>query len=156
MNGLNKVTLIGHVGKDPEVRYLDKDTAVANFTLATTEKYRDKNNELQSATEWHNIVAWRGLAKTIEKFVKKGDPLYIEGKIKAKSWDDNGTKKYMTEILADTMIMLGSKKEGSEQSAPSNNGTYTASKAPVSNTNTNTPAEEDIDYSQEESDDLPF
>lgn len=106
---LNKVMLIGNVGKEPEVRYLDNGVAVASVTLATSERgYRLQNGtEVPERTEWHNVVLWRGLAETVEKYVHKGDKLFIEGKIRSRSYDDqNGTKRYITEIFADNMEML--------------------------------------------------
>jgi len=114
---VNKVILIGNVGKDPEVRYFDNDQAVANFTLATTErgfKTRD-GQEMPERTEWHNIVAWRGLAKIAESYIKKGSQIYVEGKIKTRSYDDaNGVKKYVTEIFADNINLLGRRQSGGD------------------------------------------
>ena len=106
---VNKVILIGNVGKDPDVRYLDSGVAVATFSLATTERGYTLQNGTQGPdrTEWHNIVLWRGLAQTAEKYVHKGDKLYIEGKIKSRSYDDqNGIKRTIVEIFADNMEML--------------------------------------------------
>jgi single-strand DNA-binding protein len=113
---VNKVILVGHVGRDPEVRYLDKDVAVANFTLATTERGRKLQNgtEIPERTEWHNIVAWRGLAEISEKFIRKGSQLYIEGKIQTRSWEKDGVKRYTTEIYAETINLLGKKPEHTE------------------------------------------
>lgn len=109
---INKVILVGNVGKDPEVKHLDSNTAVANFSLATSETYNNKSGEKVTTTEWHNIVCWRGLATVAENYVKKGSQLYIEGKIRTRSFDgQDGTKKYITEILADTIQMLGKKGE---------------------------------------------
>ena len=112
---LNKVMLIGNVGRDPEVRYLDGQNGsskVATFTLATTERYKDRNGESKEITEWHNIVVWRGLADLIEKYVKKGTQLYIEGRLRTRSWDDqNGNKRYSTEIMADNVQLLGRKSD---------------------------------------------
>ena len=112
---LNKVMLIGNVGRDPEVRYLDGQSGnakVATFTLATTERYRDRNGETRENTEWHNIVAWRSTADVVERFVKKGTQLYIEGRIRTRSWDDqSGNKRYTTEIIADTLQLLGRKSD---------------------------------------------
>lgn len=101
--------LIGNVGKDPEVRYLEGNAAkVATFTLATTERYRDRNGESRENTEWHNIVAWRNTADIVEKFVKKGTALYIEGKIRTREYtDQTGMKKYRTEINVDSLQLLG-------------------------------------------------
>ena len=106
---VNKVILIGNLGKDPDVRYLDSGVAVATFSLATTERGYTLQNGTQvpDRTEWHNIVLWRGLAQTAEKYVRKGDKLYIEGKIKSRSYDDqNGIKRTIVEIFADNMEML--------------------------------------------------
>ncbi|MBQ8483400.1 MAG: single-stranded DNA-binding protein [Bacteroidales bacterium] len=120
---LNKAMLIGNVGRDPEVRYLDGQSGnakVATFTLATTERYRDRNGETRENTEWHNIVAWRNTADVVEKYVKKGTQLYIEGRIRTRSWDDQtGNKRYTTEIIADTLQLLGKKSDnpGSQQGA---------------------------------------
>ena len=110
MAGVNKVILIGNLGKDPEVRYLDSGVAVANFSLATTENYKNKEGERVSQTEWHNVVLWRGLAEVAEKWLKKGSSVYIEGKIRTRKWDDKeGNTRYSTEILGDNMTMLGGK-----------------------------------------------
>ena len=118
MAGVNKVILVGNLGKDPEVKYLDNGVAVANFSLATTENYKNKEGEKVSQTEWHNIVLWRGLAEVAEKYLKKGASVYIEGKIKTRKWEDkDGNTRYNTEILADNMTMLGSKST-SESTAP--------------------------------------
>ena len=114
MSGVNKVILVGNLGKDPEVRYLEGGTAVANFPLATSEVYKDKSGERKEITEWHNIVMWRGLAEIAEKYLKKGNSIYVEGKLRTRSWDDKeGVKRYTTEVLADNMTMLGGKSSGS-------------------------------------------
>ena len=119
MAGVNKVILIGNLGKDPEVRYLDSGVAVANFSLATTESYKNKEGERVSQTEWHNVVLWRGLAEVAEKWLKKGSNVYIEGKIKTRKWEDkDGNTRYNTEILADNMTMLGSKSTSEPEAAP--------------------------------------
>ena len=111
---LNKVMLIGNVGRDPEVRYLEggsgaqNATKVASFTLATTERYRDRNGELRENTEWHNIVAWRNSADLAEKFIRKGSQIYIEGKLRTRSWtDQQGVKKFTTEVVVDNIQLLG-------------------------------------------------
>lgn len=116
---LNKVMLIGNVGKDPEVRYLDGNnnpnsgsTKVATFTLATTERYRDRNGELRENTEWHNIVAWRNSADVAEKYIRKGTQLYVEGKLRTRSWtDQTGNKRYTTEVTVDNLQLLGRKSD---------------------------------------------
>jgi single-strand DNA-binding protein len=108
---VNKVILIGNVGKDPETRYLENGTPVSNFTLATNEIY-NRNGEKVTNTEWHNIVVWRTLADVAQKYVKKGSQVFIEGKIRTRSWDDkDGNKRYTTEIVADSMQLLGRKPE---------------------------------------------
>ena len=107
---INKVILVGNVGKDPEIKYFDNDNAKANFPLATSERgYTAVNGtQVPERTEWHNVVCWRGLAQIVEKFVRKGSQLYIEGKIRSRSYDDqNGVKRYITEIYADTVELLG-------------------------------------------------
>ena len=115
MAGVNKVILVGNLGKDPEVKYLDSGVAVANFSLATSESYKNKEGDRVNQTEWHNIVLWRGLAEVAEKWLKKGSSVYIEGKIKTRKWEDkDGNTRYNTEILADNMTMLGSKKDSQE------------------------------------------
>ena len=118
---VNKVILIGNVGKDPDVRYLDNHVCVANLTLATTERgYTAQNGtQVPDRTEWHNLVFWRGLAETVEKYVHKGDKLYVEGSIRNRSYDDqNGVKRYVTEIFVDSMEMLSSRQQ-SRQDAQS-------------------------------------
>lgn len=111
MAGVNKVILVGNLGKDPEVRYLEGGVAVANFSIATSETYKDKAGNKVESTEWHNIVMWRGLAEVAEKHLKKGMQVYIEGRLRTRSWDDKeGHKRYTTEILADNMQMLGRKE----------------------------------------------
>jgi single-strand DNA-binding protein len=137
---VNKVILVGNVGRDPETRHLDKGVAVANFSLATTETYTAKTGEKVSTTEWHNIVAWRGLAE-----VEKGSQLYIEGRIRTRAWDDkDGNKRYTTEIYADTMQLLG-KREGQAE----------ISGQPMMNAELPQSVNEP-DFSQPEEDDLPF
>jgi single-strand DNA-binding protein len=118
MSSLNKVQLIGRLGKDPEVRKTNT-SQVANFSMATTEKYKNQKGETVETTEWHNVVAWGKLSEIIEKWVHKGDLLFIEGKLTTRKWEDKeGVTRYTTEIKADQMIMLSGKKEGN--SSPSN------------------------------------
>lgn len=115
---VNKVILIGNVGKDPDVRYLDNHVCVANLTLATTERAYVAQNGTQvpERTEWHNLVFWRGLAETVEKYVHKGDKLYVEGSIRTRNYDDqNGVKRYVTEIFVDSMDMLSPRQQRTEQ-----------------------------------------
>jgi single-strand DNA-binding protein len=103
---INKVTLVGHLGKDPEVKYLDKERAVANFSIATNDRYTDKNGNRVDTTEWHNIEMWDGLAKVAEKYLKKGSLIYVEGKLKTEEWEKDGIKRYTTRIRVNTMNML--------------------------------------------------
>lgn len=103
---LNKVMLIGNIGKDPEVNFTPSGIPVATFRLATTESWKDKDGSYQEHTEWHSIVAWRGLADIIQKYVKSGSRVYIEGKLQTRVIDKDGQKKYYTEIVADNLLML--------------------------------------------------
>ncbi len=105
--GLNKVTLIGNLGKDPELKYTNTGVAVATFSLATSDSWKDQEGNMQERTEWHNIVAWRKLAEICGQYLKKGSQVYIEGKIQTRSYEKDGVKKYMTEIIADQLLMLG-------------------------------------------------
>ncbi len=146
---INKAILVGNVGKDPEVRYLEGGASVASFSLATTEVYKNKNGEKVSQTEWHNIVAWRHLADLAEKYITKGRQLYIEGKITNRSWEDKeGNKRYTSEIVANTIQLLGRKSDepNSGQSPAGNSGS------------TDTAKVEKPEFSEEstEEDDLPF
>lgn len=124
MSGVNKVILIGRLGKEPEVRNLENGAVVANFSMATSESYKDRNTgEKKEVTEWHNIVLWRGLAEIAQKFLHKGDMVYIEGKLRTRSWEKDGVTRYTTEIVADNMTMLSPKSGGgssmsSEYAAP--------------------------------------
>lgn len=113
MSNVNKVILVCRVGRDPEVRSLDGGAKVASLSGATSETYKDKKTgEKKQLTEWHNIVLWRGLAEITEKYVKKGDLIYIEGKLRTRSWEKDGVKRFTTEIVADNLTMLGSTGRG--------------------------------------------
>lgn len=114
MAGVNRVILVGHLGKDPEIRTLEAGTKVATFSLATTESFKNKDGQRIDQTEWHSIVLWRGLAEVAEKYLRKGQLVYIEGKLKTRSWEKDGVKRYTTEVQADNMSMLGGKKDGPE------------------------------------------
>jgi single-strand DNA-binding protein len=171
---LNKVMLIGNVGKDPEVRYLEGNNAngqqakVARFPLATSERYRDRNGETRENTEWHNIACWRNNADVVERFVKKGTQLYIEGRIRTRQWtDQTGNKRYQTEIEADTIQLLGRRddvpgaQQGAYQAAPAQPRPYQGAPAPAAApaaAPSPAPAPEaPIDIALEDgSDDLPF
>ena len=111
MAGVNKVILIGNVGKDPEVKVLENGIRVANFPLATTEIYKKDGNRFEQ-TEWHNIVLWRGLAEVAEKIVKKGATIYLEGKLRSRTWEDKEKgKRYFVEIVADTLTVISGKRD---------------------------------------------
>lgn len=113
MSGVNKVILVGRLGKDPEVRNLENGASVANFTMATSETYKDKTTgDRKEITEWHNIVLWRGLADIAAKYLHKGDQVYIEGKLRTRSWEKDGVTRYTTEIIGDNLTLLGSKPGG--------------------------------------------
>ncbi len=132
---VNKVILLGNVGKDPEVRYLDSGIAVATFSLATTDRAYTLANGTQvpERTEWHNLVLWRGLAETAEKYIRKGDKLYVEGKIRSRSYDDQtGAKRYITEIFVDNMEMLTPKNSNGMQSPSSNIAQQNQNVQPIS------------------------
>lgn len=117
MSGVNKVILIGNLGKDPEVRYLDGGVAVANFPLATTEVHKNRAGEKVESTEWHNVVLWRGLAEVAEKLLKKGMQVYIEGRLRTRSWEDkDGSKKRATEIVGENLTILSRKNAAGESS----------------------------------------
>lgn len=143
MAGINKVILVGNLGKDPDVRSLEGGAKVASFSLATTESFKNKEGQRVDQTEWHNIVMWRGQAELAEKFLKKGMQIYLEGKIRSRSWDDKeGNKRYTTEIIADSFIMLGAKRNDAQGGF---NNNYTVE----TNTNVVTPV-------PGPDDDLPF
>lgn len=114
MRGVNRVMLIGNLGKDPDVQYLEGNIAVAKFPLATTETYKDRAGKLISQTEWHTVVLWRGLAELAQKYLHKGSLIYVEGRLRTRSWDDReGNKKFATEIVGDNLIMLDKRNDGS-------------------------------------------
>lgn len=146
---VNKVILVGNVGRDPEVKYVDQDVPFARFTLATSESYRAKNGEKVETTEWHNIVLWRGLAKVAEQYVKKGSKLFIEGKITHRQYEQDGVTKYFTEIVGNNMVMLDSKAPSENRTTenPNTGNTPTAPSASLNEPNIEEPEGED---------DLPF
>jgi single-strand DNA-binding protein len=119
MSSLNKVMLIGHLGKDPEIRYTPDGAAVASFSLATSDNWTDKNGTRQERTEWHNIIAWSKLADLSKRFLTKGRQVYIEGRIQSREWNDrDGNKRRTTEIIATQMVLLGSRSQGTDAGAP--------------------------------------
>lgn len=143
MAGINRVILIGNLGKDPDVITFDNGVKKATFSLATTESYKNKEGNRVDQTEWHNIVMWRGLADIAERFLHKGSQIYLEGKLKTRSYEQDGIKKYITEIFVDNMTMLGGRRDGSENQDAGNN-----QQSQPANT-----AENDIQVPE---DDLPF
>src|ERR1043166_4345505 len=122
MRGVNRVMLIGNLGKDPDVQYLEGNIAVAKFPLATTETYKDRAGKLISQTEWHTVVLWRGLAELAQKYLHKGSLIYVEGRLRTRSWEDkDNNKKFATEIVGDNLIMLDKRadNQGSHYSSSS-------------------------------------
>ena len=141
MSGINKVILVGHLGKDPEVRQLEGGVSVASFPLATSETFNKDGRKVEQ-TEWHNIVLWRSLADVAAKYLHKGDMVYIEGRLRTRSWEKDNVKHYITEVQADNMTMLSTKGAGS--------GSTSRPAAPP-------PAQEDFKpVSGSATDDLPF
>jgi single-strand DNA-binding protein len=152
---VNKVILVGNVGKDPETRHLEGGNTVSKFSLATSEVYKNKDGEKITNTEWHNIVLWKGLAEIAEKYVKKGSQLYIEGRIRTRSYtDQDNNTKYITEIIGDVMQMLGKKSEGGPQDAPVRQSSTSAETAHSSGNPPDIIG--DLSKSQNDVDDLPF
>jgi len=146
MSGVNKVILLGRLGKDPEVRTLENGAVVVSFPLATSEVYRDKNSgERKENTEWHNIVLWRNPAEIAAKYLKKGDQCYIEGKLRTRSWQKEGVTRYTTEIIGDTITLLGSRKDSAQGPGGDSSGSFQER-----------PAAEPRIASESSSDDLPF
>ena len=158
MAGINKVILVGNLGKDPEVRYLEGGTAVANFTIATSEIFKDRTSgERKTNTEWHNIVVWRGLAEIAEKYLKKGSQIYLEGKLRTRQWQDkDGNTRYSTEIVADNLQMLGKKDDHPSSSPSQTNVTPTIIKTPSLDTTKKASPTPEIEMGNDPIDDLPF
>lgn len=155
MAGINKVILIGNLGKDPEVRYLENGSVVANVTLATSESYKDRNGNKVDSTEWHDLEMWDGLAKIAEQYLQKGKTIYVEGKIKSDTWqDDQGNNRKRTRIRVLNLTMLGSggtaPSNGGQQNAPEKTG----STAPQ--TSGNQTESESFNTTEDVTDDLPF
>ena len=149
---VNKVILIGNLGKDPEVKYTPSGTAVAKFSLATNERFKDKAGEWQDRTEWHNIVAWQRLAEIAGEYLKKGRSVYIEGRIQTRSWEDktSGQKKYMTEIIANDLVLLGGRGEGGEGGGDRGRPAAAAAEQPSA------PAENPAQGAEITDEDIPF
>lgn len=134
MAGVNKVILVGRMGKDPEFRTLENGASVANFTMATSETYKDRvTGEKKEITDWHNIVLWRGLAEIANKYLGKGDMVYIEGKMRTRSWEKDGITRYTTEVIGDNLTMLSTKKGASANSAASETDAANAEASSASN-----------------------
>jgi single-strand DNA-binding protein len=143
MAGINRVILVGNLGKDPEIMTFENGVKKATFSLATSESYKNKEGVKVDQTEWHNIVLWRGLAEIAEKYLRKGHQIYMEGKIKTRSYEQDGVKKYITEILGDNLMMLGGKRDTGDGSA-----------VPAGESNPSLPSESpEVEAPQ---DDLPF
>ena len=154
---LNKVQLIGNLGKDPEVKYTPSGTPVAKLTIATNERYKDKNGEWQDRTEWHNVVLWQRLAEIAGEYLKKGGKVYIEGRLQTRSWDDKQTnqKKYMTEVVASDLILLGGRGESGGEGGGYSRGAAASSGG--NNFDQRTPEPETAPASSPISDeDIPF
>jgi single-strand DNA-binding protein len=155
--GVNKVTLVGNLGKDPELRYTGSGTAVCNFTLATNESYKDANGETVDKTEWHNLVVWSRLAEICNEYLKKGSQAYFEGSLQTRSYEDkDGNTKYITEIKVKEMMMLGGRDSGG--SSGGSNGSYSQNKAssPAPARAAVAAESKSDDYTFEPDDDLPF
>lgn len=153
MSGVNKVILVGRLGKDPEVRNLENGASVANFTMATSETYKDKTTgDKKEVTEWHNIVLWRGLADIAAKYLHKGDMIYVEGKLRTRSWEKEGVTRYTTEIIGDNMTMLSTQRSGNSS------GGYSAPQYSNANSGGGNAQAEEYKASGDSSatDDLPF
>ncbi len=119
MRGVNRVMLIGNLGKDPDVQYLEGNIAVAKFPLATTETFKDRSGKLVSQTEWHTVVLWRGLAELAQKYLHKGSLVYIEGRLRTRSWEDrDANRKMATEVVGDNLIMLDKRNDGGGSNMP--------------------------------------
>lgn len=148
---LNKAMLIGNVGKDPEVKLLGSGSAVANFTLATSERFKDKSGEFQERTEWHSLVAYQRLAEIVRDYVKKGSKLYVEGRIQTRSWDDqqSGQKRYKTEIVVNDLVLLSGRGDGES-------GGYTRSGSSSYDQRQPAAADELAQSTEITDDDIPF
>ena len=142
MAGVNKAIIVGNLGQDPDLKHLDGGTAVANFTVATNEKWKDKDGEWKERTEWHKLVAWGKLAEICGQYLHKGIKVYIEGRLQTRSWDKDGEKRYTTEIVVNNMVMLGAKGDPADNASGDD---YTFK-----------PAEPVEDPAPGDDDDLPF
>jgi single-strand DNA-binding protein len=153
---VNKVILVGNLGKDPEVKFTPSGVPVAKFSLATNERYKDKAGEWQDRTEWHNIVAWQRLAEIVGEYVKKGSKIYIEGRLQTSSWEDkqSGEKKYRTEVVASDLVLLGGRGEsggGGDHEGRSARGASASFDQRISHSEEHAPASAEIT-----DEDIPF
>ena len=149
--GINKVILVGNLGKDPELKYTPSGQSVTNFTVATSRSYKDKSGEWKEETEWHNVKAWGKTGESVAQYLSKGRQVYVEGRIQTRTWEDNdGKKRYFTDIVADNIVLLGGRGEGGSAGAPRSS----------SEARSSTPAaEDDLNQSQPADitdDDIPF
>ena len=151
---VNKVILVGNLGKDPEVKYTPQGTPVAKLTLATNERYKDKDGQWQDRTEWHNIVLWQRLAEIAGEYLKKGGKVYIEGRLQTRSWDDKqtGQKRYMTEVVANDLVLLGGRSEGAGEGG----GSYSRGAGNGNNFDQRTPEPEPAAATPISDEDIPF
>ena len=156
MASVNKVILIGNLGKDPDIRYMPGGDAVANITLATSETWKDKTGAKQEKTEWHRVTFYRKLAEIVGEYLKKGSSVYVEGRLETRKWTDKtGTDRYTTEIIANEMRMLGSKSGGSSSSEGENKNNETSSPKDSSVNNNNATANHNSGFGDMD-DDIPF
>ncbi len=144
MKSVNKVILIGNLGKDPEVKFTPQGTPVAKIALATNERFKGKDGQWQDRTEWHNVVLWQRLAEIAGEYLKKGGKVYIEGRLQTRSWDDKqtGQKKYMTEVVANDLVLLGGRGEGGGEHAGSSRGSSASASAGGNNFDQSAPEPE--------------
>ncbi|MBT3302652.1 MAG: single-stranded DNA-binding protein [Bacteroidetes bacterium] len=145
MASVNKVILVGNVGKDPELRTFDSGTTKASFSMATSETYKNREGEKVTNTEWHNLVVWGNLTKVVEQFVKKGSQIYIEGKLTSRSYESDGVTKYITEVRVNDLVLLGGRRDDNAGGGNQHD-----------NSNQSTPSTPDTDVSSNDADDLPF
>lgn len=151
MRGVNRVTLIGNLGREPDLQYLEGNIAVAKFPLATTETFKDKNGNLVSQTEWHTVVLWRGLAELAQKYLHKGSLVYIEGRLRTRSWEDKDkNKRFSTEIVGDNLVMLDKRKDSNDNGDNNSNENNNEEKG------SGNYSEQDMSYNSGSNDDLPF
>ena len=159
MKSVNKVILIGHLGKDPEVKYTPQGTPVAKITLATNSKFKGKDGNWQETTEWHNVVLWQRLAEIAGEYLKKGGQVYIEGRLQTRSWDDKqtGQKKYMTEVVANDLVLLGGRgQSGGGEHAGSTRGVSTSSSGNTFDQSVPEPEQAPVGASPITDEDIPF